>query len=182
MMDEPTCHIVVMGVSGCGKSTVARALAQQLGWRFAEGDDFHPPTNLAKMSDGTPLTEADRLPWLESLARWARDRDADGEPTVMSCSALRRRYRDILTDGLPRTFFVHLTTNRETLHSRMSSRAHFMPVGLLDSQLETLEDLEPDEWGLAFDARTPLTRLVDDIVAALESGSGRPVSRAGSDG
>jgi gluconokinase len=145
-------HLVVMGVAGAGKSTVARRLAIALDLEFAEGDDFHPLANVAKMSRGEPLTDAERLPWLESLAAWTREQDERGRSTVVSCSAMRRSYRDVLRRGAPETFFVHLHGDEETIRRRMESRKHFMPPALLRSQLDTLESLQPDELGMTVDA------------------------------
>lgn len=156
-----------MGVSGAGKSTVARALADRLKWAFAEGDEFHPESNVEKMTAGVPLTDADRAPWLRALARWTNERDASGEPTVLSCSALRRRYRNVLASDLPGTLFIHLTVDAATLLQRMGGRQHFMPVDLLQSQLETLEPLASDERGRCFDAGVPPEQMVDSILATL---------------
>ena len=154
-------HLVFMGVSGSGKSTAARAVQQELGWEYAEGDDFHPPANLAKMREGTPLTDADRWGWLGSLAEWTAERDAKGEPTIIACSALRKAYRDVLRRGGAGTFFVHSTGDQHMILERMNAREHFMPPALLESQLDTLEPLEPDEQGMEVD---PALR-VDLIVA-----------------
>jgi gluconokinase len=156
-----TLHVVVMGVSGIGKTTVAERLTADVDREliFAEGDDFHPPANIAKMSSGQPLTDDDRTPWLEALADWTRTQRAAGHSTVVTCSALRRFYRDILRRGVPGTFFVHLQASEELIRRRMEGREHFMPVELLRSQLETLEPLESDEPGVVVDA----SRSVDDI-------------------
>ena len=160
-------HLVFMGVSGSGKSTAGQAVNARLGWEFAEGDDFHPQANIDKMSAGRPLVDEDRIPWLESLAAWTREHDAAGRPTMISCSALRRSYRDILRTGGEHTFFVHMVGDKGLLLERMSSREHFMPPALLESQLDTLEPLGEDEAGMAVDVdQTPdviaqqvLTRL-----------------------
>jgi carbohydrate kinase (thermoresistant glucokinase family) len=158
-------HVVVMGVSGVGKTTVATGLADGLGVEYAEGDEFHPRANIEKMSAGVPLEDEDRWPWLESLARWTAEKDAAGETTVVTCSALKRSYRDVLRDGAPRTFFVHLTGSEELIRSRIEGREHFMPASLLRSQFDTLEPLEPDEAGVELDVTNP----PDEIVrAALE--------------
>lgn len=159
-------HVVVMGVSGTGKSTVAQELAIRLGLRLTEGDDHHPPANVAKMSAGVPLTDEDRAPWLEALARWTARQHADGVATVLTCSALRRQYRDVLRSAVPeQTVFVHLVGSRRVLIDRMEQRDHFMPPSLVDSQLETLEPLEPDEAGGVVDTELPLERVVADAVA-----------------
>jgi gluconokinase len=161
-------HIVVMGVSGSGKTTVGEALAERLGWRFIEGDSFHPPQNVAKMSAGIPLDDDDRAPWLKALAvEIARD-EAAGRPSVLGCSALKRAYRDILRSGAPRVRFVHVHGDRVVLADRLSHRAgHFFPASLLDSQLAALEPLGPDEDGVVVDVALSTTEQVDLAVRAL---------------
>lgn len=169
--DQPTTpvwHLIFMGVSGSGKSTAAHAVQQQLGWEFAEGDDFHPPDNVAKMSAGLPLTDADRGGWLETLAAWNAERDAAGIPTVMSCSALRRSYRDVLRRGGAGTFFVHMVGDKDLLLQRMTARKHFMPSTLLESQLDTLEPLQPDEAGMEIDISHPTDRMVRMVLNRLD--------------
>ena len=161
-------HLVFMGVSGSGKSTVARAVQEKLGWEMAEGDDFHPPENVAKMREGTPLKDADRWGWLESLAAWAAERDARGESTIMACSALRRTYREVLRGGGAGTFFVHCTGDKHLLLDRMNAREHFMPPSLLESQLDTLEPLQPDEPGMDVDPALPVDRLAAMVLARLD--------------
>ena len=157
-------HLVFMGVSGSGKSTAARAVQQELGWEYAEGDDFHPSVNLAKMREGTPLTDADRWGWLESLARWTAERDAKGEPTIIACSALRRAYRDVLRRGGEGTFFVHSTGDERLILERMRAREHFMPPSLLESQLDILEPLEPDEQGMDVDPALAVDLIVAQVL------------------
>lgn len=157
-------HLVFMGVSGAGKSAVGHPAAQRLGLDWTEGDDHHPQANIDKMSGGTPLTDEDRWPWLEALHAWTAERERAGRATGLTCSALRRDYRDVLRRDLPETVFVHLTGARDVLERRMRSREHFMPPALLDSQLETLEPLAPDEPALALDASRPLEDLVDEVV------------------
>ncbi|MEC3993243.1 gluconokinase [Actinacidiphila sp. DG2A-62] len=138
--------IVVMGVSGSGKSTVGGLLAERLGAPYAEADDFHPPANIAKMSAGHPLDDADRAPWLDAIAGWIAERGERGG--VVSCSALRRRYRDRLRRADPGLFFLHLDGPPELIASRLAARMeHFMPSGLLASQFEALEALGADEAG-----------------------------------
>lgn len=163
-------HLVFMGVSGSGKSTIARAVQERLGWAYAEGDDFHPAANVAKMREGIPLTDADRWGWLESLAGWTAERDAAGEPTIVACSALRRAYRDVLRRGGAGTFFVHCTGDDHLILERMNARQHFMPPSLLESQLDTLEPLQPDEDGMDVDPALPVDRIVALVLARLGLG------------
>lgn len=145
-------HVVVMGVSGCGKTTVGERLAARLGWPFDEGDSFHPADNVAKMSAGIPLDDADRLPWLEILAGRIAEAEAAGTSSVLSCSALKRRYRDLLRTGAPRVRFVHLHGDEAVLSARLAGRrGHFFPPGLLASQFAALEPLQPDEDGVVVD-------------------------------
>ena len=153
-------HLVVMGVAGCGKSTVAKALQERLGWIVAEGDDYHPASNIAKMSSGIPLSDEDRWPWLDTIAAWTAEQDRAGLPTVGTCPALRRVYRDRLRAAPGRTVFVHLTGTPELLTARMSARTdHFMPPTLLPSQLATLEPLQADEEAIVID----IDRSIDEI-------------------
>jgi gluconokinase len=160
-----------MGVSGSGKTTVAKELAARLGYEFAEGDDFHPPENVEKMSAGIPLDDADREPWLRGLAAWLRERHEQGVSTVMTCSALRRRYRDVLRAAAADTCFVHLQVDRDRLLQRMSGRTHFMPATLLESQLAALEPLQPEEDGLVVEVTDqPPDRVADEVVGRLEDG------------
>jgi gluconokinase len=170
---ESPRHVVVMGVSGSGKTTVARGIAAATGFALAEGDDFHPAANVAKMAAGTPLTDEDRWPWLRDLAAWMLEQGARGRSTVISCSALRRSYRSVLSDGLARVDFVHLDGAPEVILGRMSDRTgHYMPPSLLDSQVATLEPLAPDEPGLVLDVRLPRRELVERAVRGL--GLGHP--------
>lgn len=142
-------HLVIMGVSGSGKTTVAVLVAARLGLPMGEGDDFHPPANVAAMAAGRPLTDADRAPWLAAIRAWITARDEVGESTVVTCSALRRAYRDRLREGPGRVRFVHLDVPEPVLERRLAERhGHFMPASLLESQLDTLEALEPDEDGV----------------------------------
>jgi carbohydrate kinase (thermoresistant glucokinase family) len=139
--------LVMMGVSGSGKSTVGGVLAGRLGWPLEEGDDLHPPENVAKMAAGHPLDDDDRGPWLERIREWIAEREAAGENGIVTCSALKRRYRDVLRDD--QVVFVHLTGSREQLLARLTARqGHFMPASLLDSQLADLEPPEADERAL----------------------------------
>lgn len=169
MRDVPV--IVVMGVSGSGKTTVGTRLADALRVEYAEGDDFHPPANVAKMAAGTPLGDADREPWLDALAAWMAERRGRG--AVVTCSALKRAYRDRLRASAPDTFFLHLHVPRGELERRMAERrGHFMPSSLLDSQLAALEPLDPDEDGSAVDATRPPADVVREAVAALRRYAG----------
>ncbi|MCC2956096.1 gluconokinase [Massilia sp. IC2-477] len=159
---------VVMGVSGCGKSDIGRRLAQALQARFIEGDAFHPPENVTKMAAGVPLTDEDRRGWLLALRAELQRAAGAGEGAVLSCSALKRIYRDVLRGSdAGAVCFVHLTGPRELIAQRMAARSgHFMPVSLLDSQLRTLEPLQPDECGLTLDLRESPARLVEQVLAA----------------
>jgi len=153
-----------MGVSGCGKSTVMKTLAEQLGWTTAEGDDFHSPANVAKMRSGMALTDADRRPWLEALAAWIGQREMAGESAIVTCSALRRSYRDFMRRGHESVRFVHLVVPAAVLAARLGRRqGHYMPASLLASQLETLEPLGPDEPGAMVDANRPVPEVVVEI-------------------
>ena len=164
-------HIVVMGVSGTGKTTVGAELARRLGATFIEGDSLHPEANIAKMSAGQPLDDDDRRPWLQTLNALLTFHHADEISTVLTCSALRRSYRDILRAGLPggSVYFVHLAAPAAVLRKRMESREHFMPPSLLQSQLDTLEQLDDDEAGGVFDVTEPVGSVCRAVVAALSS-------------
>lgn len=156
MQRQHTPHVVVvMGVAGTGKTTIGPLLAARLGVPYAEGDDFHPPANIEKMTAGTPLTDEDRWPWLDAIGGWAHERAGLGG--VVSSSALKRSYRDRLRAAAPDVVFVHLTGSRELIEDRMAHRqGHFMPTALLDSQFATLQPLQPDETGIPVDvAGTP---------------------------
>ena len=154
-------HIVVMGVSGAGKSTTGEALAKRLGWPFVEGDSFHPPANVEKMHAGIPLTDADREPWLRALAAELARYQALGQSSVMGCSSLKRAYRDILRSGAPRVRFLLVHGSREVLTERLANRkGHFFAPSLLESQLATLEILQPDEDGFVID----MSLSIDDQV------------------
>ncbi|WP_246222630.1 gluconokinase [Phytoactinopolyspora limicola] len=164
-------HVIVMGVSGSGKTTVAKRLAQQLAWPYAEGDDFHPPANVDKMAAGEPLTDDDRWPWLRAIVDWMCAQAGDGRSTVVTCSALRRVYRDVLgeADGLVR--FAYLAGDIDVIGERVGyRRGHFMPVSLLESQFDTLEPLEPDEAGIAVDVSGTPEQMVQDVIDGLELG------------
>ncbi|MGW0944659.1 gluconokinase [Streptomyces sp. NPDC002623] len=142
--------VVVMGVAGTGKTTIGPLLAARLGVPYAEGDDFHPQANIAKMSAGTPLDDDDRWPWLDAIGAWADGRAGLGG--VVSCSALKRSYRDRLRASAPGVVFVHLAGDRALIEDRMAHRqGHFMPTALLDSQFATLQPLQADEAGVVVD-------------------------------
>jgi gluconokinase len=161
-------QVVVMGVSGVGKTTVAKGLATILGWTFAEGDAFHPEANVEKMASGRPLTDDDRWPWLRSIGDWMSAEIAAGRSAVVTCSALRRVYRDVLREGRPEVVFCHLTADPELTGERMSRRAdHYMPASLLPSQLATLEPLEPDEPGVVVSVEGDPPDVVGRALAAL---------------
>lgn len=158
-----TSPIVVMGVSGSGKSTVGAALAQRLRVPFADADDFHPPANIAKMTSGQPLNDDDRHPWLEAIGEWLAERGERGG--VMSCSALKRVYRDQLRRHCPDVEFVHLSGTPEVIGRRQASRpGHFMPASLLQSQFATLEPLESDENGFAIDVDQSIDSIIETYV------------------
>ena len=157
--------IVVMGVSGSGKSTVGAALAQRLRVPFADADDFHPPANIAKMTAGQPLDDEDRYPWLEAIGQWLAERCDDGGG-VMSCSALKRKYRDQLRRHCVGVEFLHLSGTPEVISKRQASRpGHFMPASLLASQFATLEPLDSDERGIVIDVDQNIDSIVDNYVA-----------------
>ena len=168
-------RIVVMGVSGCGKSSVGLALAEALGARFIDGDDLHPEANKAKMAAGIPLNDDDRWPWLDLVAAALSEENLDAtgsnlNGTVVACSALKRVYRERIGAGAPGTRFVHLHGSRELLAQRMGARTdHFMPVSLLDSQLSTLELLGPDEPGQTYNIAAPVDQLVAAALADLKA-------------
>src|SRR5262245_4185630 len=157
-----------MGVSGTGKTTLAGALAASLRCDLLEGDDLHPPANVAKMSRGEPLTDDDRRPWLDAIGHWIDVRRASGQRAVVTCSALRRAYRDHLRDGRPGVRFCHVTVSPEALEHRLETRAgHYMPASLLPSQLATLEPLERDEPGVTISGAGTPDEVLRRALAAL---------------
>ena len=160
--------VVVMGVAGSGKTTVGRLLAGELGWKFYDADDFHPPANVERMRAGVPLSDADRVPWLAALRDLLAERAAADAPTVLACSALKRRYRDALVPtGAPPGWvrFVHLDVTREVAARRLAERrGHFMPPALVDSQFATLE--APHD-ALRADATRPVDEIVEDVLRGL---------------
>lgn len=164
--------VVVMGVSGSGKSTVGRLLADRLGVPFAEADDLHPVANRAKMAAGHPLDDRDRMPWLHALAGWLRQAEAAGGG-VLACSALKRRYRDLFRRAAPDVWFLSLVLDEETADRRVAGRkGHFMPARLVGSQYRALEPLEPGEPGRTLDATAEPHALADEAAAALRPAPG----------
>jgi gluconokinase len=162
-------HLVVMGVSGCGKTTVATLLADRLGWPFGEGDALHPPSNIDKMAAGVPLTDDDRWPWLDKVRDWLSAQAASGHSTVSTCSALRRTYRDVLREARGRVRFIHLSADPDAIGERISRRSgHFMPASLLTSQYDALEPLDPDEDGITVDVTGSAQDIADAALTALE--------------
>jgi carbohydrate kinase (thermoresistant glucokinase family) len=160
--------IVVMGVSGSGKTTVAAMLAGALGAKFLEGDDLHPRSNVEKMRSGTPLTDADRLPWLQRIAAEIDGWRANGDKGVVTCSALKRAYRDIIVGDRPEVALVYLRGSRELIQHRMAARhEHFMPVGLLDSQFATLQEPADAERPVVVDVEGGPSEIVTRIVERL---------------
>jgi gluconokinase len=163
-----TTTVVVMGVSGSGKTTIAKELVARLGWDFAEGDEFHPPENVAKMRAGHPLTDEDRWPWFARIAGWIGEHEAAGLNAVLTCSALKRSYRDFLCDGHPSVWFAHVDVSPDLLRERLTGRTgHYMPASLLDSQLATLEPLRPDEPGEVVPGDGPPDVVVEHLIAHL---------------
>jgi gluconokinase len=157
-----------MGVSGCGKSEIGQRLASRLRIEYAEGDDDHPAANVAKMAAGIPLNDADRHDWLLVLQTRIRSAKEKGEGLVISCSSLKRRYRDLLREGDSDLVFVHLEGDRELIASRMRARpGHFMPLTLLDSQFRDLEPLQQDETGIRLDIRNAPDALIDYVIDAI---------------
>jgi gluconokinase len=163
------CALVVMGVSGSGKSTIADHLAGRLGWRYEDGDVFHPASNVAKMSAGQPLTDEDRWPWLRAIADEIDRVCAASERAVIACSALKRTYRDILVHGRNDVRIVFLNGTQDLIASRLAARkGHFMPAGLLASQFKTLEPPQPGERPIAVSIDASVETIVDDIIRQLK--------------
>lgn len=167
-MDSTLHALVVMGVSGSGKSTIGEALAKRLGWRFEDGDSFHPPGNVAKMKAGHPLNDDDRRPWLEAIAAEIERAAAVSDHIIIACSALKRAYRDILIHGRRDTRIVFLDGSENLIAARLQKRkGHFMPPGLLDSQFEALETPTADEHVISVSIDADVETIVDDIVRKL---------------
>lgn len=165
---ESPMHLVIMGVSGSGKTTIASALSQRLGWVYAEADEFHSRENISRMTQGIALTDEDRYPWLDAIAQWISDKSAKGESTIVTCSALKRSYRDVLATADGDVRFVHLLGDVELIRSRMKTRTgHFMPESLLPSQVSTLEVLQPNEHGLTIENVGTPAEVTERIMAEL---------------
>ena len=162
--------LVIMGVSGSGKTTIAEDLAARLGWPFEEGDNLHPEANVAKMNSGVPLTDADRQPWLEAVAAWIDAQRAKKLPGIITCSALKRSYRRVVTGNRPEVRLVFLRGGRDLIAERLANRrGHFMPANLLQSQFETLEEPGPDEDPLIVDIGPPSAEIADEIIRLLSA-------------
>ncbi|WP_461174217.1 gluconokinase [Arthrobacter sp. Z1-9] len=176
-MQYPATHLVVMGVAGSGKSTIAAALSQQLGWACAEADEFHPQSNIQKMSQGIPLQDEDRWPWLQEIQKWMTTQAQAGKSTVLTCSALKQSYRQLLAQADGRVLFLHLHGEADLIGQRMQGReGHFMPPTLLPSQLATLEPLSDDELAagsLRLDISKSPEELVKTIIASLKLSAGQ---------
>jgi gluconokinase len=183
--------LIVAGVSGSGKTTVGSMLAGRLGWRFADADGFHPAANIAKMRAGVPLTDEDRQPWLRAIEAWMDERISRGEPAVVTCSALKRAYRDALLDGRPQAGLVFLAVDRDVVARRLTARhGHFFPSQLLDSQFEALEPVGPGERAVSIVPADDPAQTVADILAVFRldadpdagsgPGPGRPVGAGAS--
>jgi gluconokinase len=169
-MESSAIHVVVMGVAGAGKSTIAEALSVALGWDMAEADQFHPSANISKMAGGIPLTDEDRWPWLRSIRDWMTSEAQAGKSTVLTCSALKQSYRKLLSEAAGRVVFVHLDGSPELLAERMGGReGHFMPPTLLPSQLATLEPLSSEEYA-AGSVRLDISQDPDAIVRSVVEG------------
>lgn len=170
MPPEPAPHaLIVMGVSGSGKSTVGEQLAMRIGWRFEDADSFHPASNVAKMSAGHPLTDEDRWPWLRAISDEIDRVIAAGERIVIGCSALKRVYRDLLVHGRHDVRIVYLQGTQALIAGRLGERRdHFMPAALLESQFKTLEPPTPDERAVTVSIDAPVESIVDDILQQLK--------------
>jgi gluconokinase len=171
---HPIRVIVLMGVSGSGKSTAGKRLATMLGWPFRDADSFHPQANIDKMSAGIPLTDADRAPWLAAIAAWIAERVRAGEPGIVSCSALKRAYRRTLLDGQTGVGLVYLQGSFALISDRMSRRkGHFMPLELLQSQFATLEEPAREEGALVVPIRLSPKKIAERIIDAYRLEPGR---------
>jgi gluconokinase len=170
--------LIVMGVSGSGKSTIAEKLAERMGWRYEDGDTFHPASNVAKMSAGHPLTDEDRWPWLQAIADEIDRACRAGEHLAIACSALKHSYRDVLVHGRDDVRIVYLRGTQELIAGRLTERkGHFMPPGLLASQFKTLEPPGPDENPLMVSIDAAVEEIVDDITGQLRPSADRTPRR-----
>lgn len=161
--------IVVMGVASSGKTSLGERLAGELGWPFRDADSFHPPENVAKMSSGTPLTDEDRKPWLAAIAAWIDDLRNSGRHGIVTCSALKKAYRDVIIGDRPDVALVYLKGSRELIGQRMASRQHhFMPPALLDSQFATLQEPGPDERPFVVSVEATKDAIVRDVIEGLK--------------
>jgi gluconokinase len=166
--NKSPCALIVMGVSGSGKSTIAAALADRLGWTFEDGDRFHPASNVAKMSAGHPLTDEDRWPWLQAIADEIDRVCEAGGHVVVACSALKRTYRDLLVHGRSDIRMVFLDGSQALIAGRLAQRkGHFMPPGLLDSQFKTLERPQADERPITVSIDAPVEAIISNIVTQM---------------
>ena len=176
-MQYPATHLVVMGVAGSGKSTIAAALSKHLGWASAEADEFHPQSNIDKMSQGIPLQDEDRWPWLQQIQNWMTEQARAGHCTVLTCSALKQSYRKLLAEAEGRVLFIHLHGDATLISQRMQGReGHFMPPTLLPSQLATLEPLTAEELE-AGSLRLDITRSPEELIAAILAALQLPASQ-----
>jgi gluconokinase len=165
--------LVVMGVTGSGKTTVATEVARRLGWDFTEGDDHHPAANVEKMRQGIPLDDDDRRPWLLELAAWIGRHEEEGRSCVLTSSALKRSYRDLLREGHPSVWFAHVSGSQELITERVSRRqGHYMPASLVPSQFAILEPLQDDEPGRVIPATGSPDQVVEELLADLERDRG----------
>jgi gluconokinase len=173
---QPPRVLVIMGVAGSGKTTTGTRLSKLLGWTFRDADSFHPPGNIEKMSLAVPLTDEDRWPWLEAIAGWIDECRRKGEPGIVSCSALKRVYREVLMAHRPDVRLIFLRGRRELIADRMSRRKnHFMPTALLDSQFATLEEPHVDERPFVVNIAIPPNRVVEVIIDGLKLSPVRPL-------
>ena len=161
-------NVIVMGVSGCGKSTVGKMLAEMMGVEFLEGDSFHPKDNISRMAAGVPLTDTDRSPWLKKLGEMISERQQQNQPFVLTCSALKKSYRQKLANGSGELIFVYLKGSRTEIYKRMAEREdHFMALSLADSQFDALEEPDQDENSITVSINNPVQQVVDQIARAI---------------